>query len=452
MLTILLLVHNQKEQTIRAVEHLRDLAAGGEEFSLILADNASDDGLRDWAEKQEDFSYAYMDHGMEAWGSVLKQLLEAFSPDGDILLMQSRFFPAPGVLEKMRKTLYSSEQCGMAACLTTEAINGEQRPGEDVQSISEASAYMEMHEKDPDFRILGPHCGMYMIKEGLLGERVLIDPDIFSLTVLTTTFTLQLIRNGYHCLLCRSSVAFEEKWEYPEALDGMLGSGRDHELMKKRWGMHYFGMSANPWIRGLIDADEMAAVSVMELGCDCGATLLDIKNHFPNARTIGCDISEAAIEVAKSCTDQAFVADIEKEDMPVPEESLDYVIFADVLEHLRDPAKALRYVLKLLKPGGKLIASIPNVMHVSVMRQLLRGDFTYTETGLLDRTHIHLFTFNEIVKILKESGFEAEIVADRPIPLTDEDRRLIDGLMSLGGGAERFMFEAFQYHVRAKRP
>ena len=452
MLTILLLAHNTKEQTIRAIDHLRRLAEEGEEFALILVDNASTDGLREWAEIQGDFAYAFMENGMEPWGSVIRQVLEAFSPDDDILLMQSRFFPAKGTITGMQELLHENEKCALVTCLTTASLNGEQRPDEELENIGEAEAYMEKHINERSFRILGPHCGMYMLKAEVAAMPDLFDAEIASLMVLTTMLCLKLIRKGYHSLLCRSAIAFEEAWEFPEPLDSILKSGEDKDRIENEWGMHYFGLSANPWIKGLIDADSDRDLRIMEVGCDCGASLLDIKNHFPKAITIGCDISTAAVEVAKSCTDQAFVADIEKEDLPLAEDSLDYVIFADVLEHLRDPAKALRYVLKLLKTGGKLIASIPNVMHVSVMKQLLAGDFTYTDTGLLDRTHIHLFTFNEIVKILKETGFEAEIVADRPISLSEEDKRLVDGLMSLGGGAERFMFEAFQYHVRAKKP
>ena len=54
----------------------------------------------------------------------------------------------------------------------------------------------------------------------------------------------------------------------------------------------------------------------------------------------------------------------------------DYIIFGDVLEHLHDPMAALAYCKDFLKEEGRIIANIPNVMHISVIEELLKGNFT----------------------------------------------------------------------------
>jgi len=71
--------------------------------------------------------------------------------------------------------------------------------------------------------------------------------------------------------------------------------------------------------------------------------------------------------------------------------AFDGVVFKDVLEHVADPAALLRDARSLLRPGGRVIASIPNVAHWTVRLRLLFGHFDYTPTGLLDATHLRFF-------------------------------------------------------------
>ena len=143
------------------------------------------------------------------------------------------------------------------------------------------------------------------------------------------------------------------------------------------------------------------------------------------------------------------MSNIEEENLPFEKDSLDVIIFADVLEHLHDPEKTVRYIRTLLKEGGCILASIPNLMHVSVMRRLLQGDFTYTEVGLLDKTHIHLFTYNEIMRLFQGTGFRVERVATRAVSISESDARLIRTLCAIAPEAKPFMYDTFQYFVRA---
>ncbi len=70
----------------------------------------------------------------------------------------------------------------------------------------------------------------------------------------------------------------------------------------------------------------------------------------------------------------------------------DYVILADVIEHIPDPAAFLRDILQYLPESTKLIISIPNVAFGGVRLALLNGQFDYIDSGLLERTHLRFFT------------------------------------------------------------
>src|SRR6185369_625943 len=82
----------------------------------------------------------------------------------------------------------------------------------------------------------------------------------------------------------------------------------------------------------------------------------------------------------------------------------DHIIFADVLEHLRDPWKALNKAKDLLKEDGSILISIPNIGHNSVIIDLINGKFNYRETGLLDNTHLRFFTRESLTKMVEEAG------------------------------------------------
>lgn len=81
------------------------------------------------------------------------------------------------------------------------------------------------------------------------------------------------------------------------------------------------------------------------------------------------------------------------------------MILADVLEHLADPWETLRQVRRVLAPGGTVVASIPNVRHWQVVRDLLEGRWEYAEAGILDRTHRWFFTRRSLARLFEETGF-----------------------------------------------
>lgn len=95
----------------------------------------------------------------------------------------------------------------------------------------------------------------------------------------------------------------------------------------------------------------------------------------------------------------------------------DYIIFGDILEHLREPEKLLIKAREYLKPDGRIIVSIPNITHWSVRLMILTGNFFYMERGILDRTHLRFYTRRTFKKLLRETGFETVEVAATPTPI-----------------------------------
>ena len=87
------------------------------------------------------------------------------------------------------------------------------------------------------------------------------------------------------------------------------------------------------------------------------------------------------------------------------DQKFDVILLGDVLEHLKNPVDILKQIKSFLNESGYIVCSIPNVAHGSIRLKLLNGIFNYTETGLLDKTHIRFYTFKTIISLLEETGF-----------------------------------------------
>jgi 2-polyprenyl-3-methyl-5-hydroxy-6-metoxy-1,4-benzoquinol methylase len=144
---------------------------------------------------------------------------------------------------------------------------------------------------------------------------------------------------------------------------------------------------------------------VLDVGCDTGylgEVLTTLGNHVS-----GIEIDPITAAEAEKRLERVVVADLDAGtayDQFTPGE-FDVIIFGDVLEHLRDPLPVLRAARPLLAPGGSVIISTPNVAHGDIRLSLLKGNFRYTKTGILDETHLRFFTKDSLVSFLREAGF-----------------------------------------------
>lgn len=146
---------------------------------------------------------------------------------------------------------------------------------------------------------------------------------------------------------------------------------------------------------------------VLECGCASGYTSKVLKESLA-CKVTGIEISaEAAIDARRYC-DRVFVVDIERIDFKelLGDAQFDVITFGDVLEHLREPNTVLEKIHPFLSEDGFVLASIPNVAHLSVALELLSGRFDYRPIGLLDNTHLRFFTKKSIVSLFNNSGYE----------------------------------------------
>lgn len=159
-----------------------------------------------------------------------------------------------------------------------------------------------------------------------------------------------------------------------------------------------------PEVRALVPA---AARRILDIGCAGGRLGAALKADG-GREVVGIEIDPEAAHRARAHLDRVLIGDVERMPLPFPPEAFDCIICADVLEHLRDPWAVLGRLRRLLGPAGTLVASFPNVRHIDILRDLVRGRWTYRTAGILDRTHLRFFTRREFERMLRAAGFTGE--------------------------------------------
>ena len=163
---------------------------------------------------------------------------------------------------------------------------------------------------------------------------------------------------------------------------------------------------------------------------------------------------EAAKDADQFCED-ILVGDIEqfKWLKKYQDIEFDYIVFADVLEHLYEPQAVLVKAKTLLKIDGSILMSLPNIAHNAIIMDLLNDKFTYRKVGLLDSTHIRFFTKNTLEELITKSGLEIAFETASYIePINTEFKNNYDELDSSIALllSEREFGEAYQFIFEAK--
>jgi SAM-dependent methyltransferase len=144
---------------------------------------------------------------------------------------------------------------------------------------------------------------------------------------------------------------------------------------------------------------------VLELGCGSGGTMAWLRSVRTVADATGIELMPDSAAVARAHFDRVITGSIDDPAIPGALPPVDLILALDVLEHLADPAAAVRKLVRLLVPGGAFIASLPQVAHYSVALPLLFGGrWTYREEGLLDRTHLRFFDAAGARALLADNG------------------------------------------------
>ena len=173
---------------------------------------------------------------------------------------------------------------------------------------------------------------------------------------------------------------------------------------------------------------------VLDVGCAMGGYGKLLKRTRPEIFLSGVEMNPRMADTARPFYDEIHVCAMEDVRF---QQKFDLINCGDILEHLIDPWKMLKRFSILLRSGGHLVLSVPNIGHWSIVKALLKGHFQYIPLGLLCIGHLRWFTESSIRDALATAGFEIEIFEKQQIPPTPSGRAFIRHICAAGYGDEQ---------------
>jgi len=146
----------------------------------------------------------------------------------------------------------------------------------------------------------------------------------------------------------------------------------------------------------------LGARTMLDIGCGDGRLAGAIKRKNPAAIVHGCDFSTAAL--ARSAgLDRQYAVDLNVERLPEPDDRFDLVVASEVIEHLIHPDLALVELRRVLRPGGHVVVTVPNVAFWRFRLQALCGD---VPSVTADERHLHSFNASLLQQLVRKAGFD----------------------------------------------
>ena len=146
---------------------------------------------------------------------------------------------------------------------------------------------------------------------------------------------------------------------------------------------------------------------VLDVGCGAGALGSALKAAGVG-HVAGVEGNPDAAAVARARLDRVVEGDLTAVPLPFEHAEFDCLVFADVLEHVSAPDRVLHRYLGFLAADGRVIVSVPNMRFWSVLARLAFDRWSYTDSGIRDRTHLRIFTRRSLLALLAEQGLEVE--------------------------------------------
>lgn len=454
--SIVILTYNQLNYTKMCINSIKLYTKT--DYEIIVVDNASTDGTVEWLKEQRDITIIFNDVNKGFPAGCNQGILKA---DGDvIILLNNDTIVTPRWLDNILTCLNSSEKTG-AVGVRSNSAGANQTIATGYSNFEEMILFAEKFNVsnaahwEERIRLTG-FC--FAVKKRVVNEVGLLDERFFPGNYEDDDYSFRIRQAGYRLMLCGDTfihhydgTSFQNDPTPTEATTNAFYTNQ--KRFTEKWGFNpsYHGFIRVDAINLMNQSDSLRNIRVLEVGCACGATLLKIKHLFPHAELYGIELNQHAAATACNFAN-IQIGDVEKLELNYPHNFFDYILFPDVLEHLVDPWNLLTKFKKYLRPNGEIIASLPNVMHYSIIAQLLTGRWDYADAGILDKTHLRFFTLATIKDMFEKSGYLVEQI-EKIIPpenLNDQKKKFLEYLSAVIPPEIRNELLVYQYIVKAK--
>lgn len=455
--SIIILTYNNLNYNIICLDSIRKYT-DADSYEIIVVDNNSTDGTREWLKEQSDIKLILNDENI-GFPKGCNIGINAAEKNNDILFLNNDTKVTPRWLSNLKTCLYSNDKIGAAASITNNCSNYQSidityKNMEELIEFADRNNISTPEKWEEKTRLVA-FC-MLVKREvinliGNFDERFSpgnFEDDDLSMRIIESNYKLMVCHDSFihhfgsasfnndnskfNALLKENAQKFQEKWHF----------NSNHESIIK---FDVINCINEPFDKVL---------NILQLDCDLSATLLRLKYMYPKARLYGIEtdpnvarICGKIIEVITEDFEENYILNFKEN----KENFFDYIILGNKLQSSSNPWKLLKEIKKFLKPGGYIIATLPNVMHYSVIKTILNGQFICSQNPLLDKSYNKFFTLSDIYNMFDESGYVNPYILQYHNERTHEDDTFLNQICSIVGENMRWHFLSYEYVAKFQR-
>ena len=449
-ISIVVVAHNQSEQLKECLDSIVSTVMPGM-YEIVIVDNGSSDDTGEWVSEIDGISY-WHENEVLGYAQAANQGIRLSGPFNDVFLLDADCVLADNSMFYLMLGLYSDNKVGAIGGITNDYVN-DQKMFIDTQNMVEAQkivATVNSPMRDAYERAIYISDYAILIRRDAIEKVGMLDEEFLGDTYEDKDLCVRINYAGLSVLLCYNSYIFKFFNRHAIYGDNEVENENKKAFLKK-WGFSIdYSNTARDGLIEMIKAENDKPIEVLELGCAMGSTLHRIKRLWSNANVYGIEYDKAVARVAEKMGN-IIQGDVESMEIPYDKKQFDYIICADVLEHLRNPQDALNRFIPYLKDDGYMIISLPNIRHYAVFMMLaLLGRFDYASDGILDSTHLKFFTRDTAKEMIEGTGLRV-VDIKRNYNGHPEDNDYIDKLKMAFDVLDPEELKVFQYYFLAKK-
>lgn len=449
--SIVILMYNNLDYNIQCIESIRQYTEKGT-YEIVVVDNGSTDGTREWLEKQEDLKLVFPNENT-GFPKGCNLGIKAAEKENDILLLNNDIVVTPRWLDNLKKCLYSDENIGAVGPTTNYAWNN-QSIAVSYKSIPEMIEFAETINNSDEakweqkIKLIG-FC--ILVKRAVLNVIGLLDERFSPGNYEDDDLCMRIIESGHKIFLCNDcfihhygNATFKKE---PTKFNNVLAI--NSQKFREKWGFDAPNTEQDKYeILFLVNEAKEKELNMLQIGCSMGVALLRAKYLYPNTHIYGIETDKNITKVASKIVD---ISTKELEDFPLEYDKhfFDYILLGDYICYSKEPWRLLKELREYLKPNGAVIVSVPNFIHYSVIRDILKGNFIYGSSGMVNRQHSNFFTYNDMSKMSEECGYtKVPYVYYWENIRSDEDEKFIKDICSISGEKINWHFMPYKYLIK----
>lgn len=449
---IVLLTYNNLAYNQDCIGSIRRYTAPGT-YELIVVDNASADGTREWLSEQPDLTLRLNDENA-GFPAGCNMGIALAGKDSDILLLNNDTVVTENWLDNLRACLYSAPDIGAAGAVSrhNENLQGLDLAYDTLEQMQERAALNNRSDNRrwEEKAFLIGFC--LLIRREALEKAGPLDEAYSPGYVEDNDYCLRILFAGYRLMLCHDCFVHHYLGsEFRKDLSAFYPVlRRNRALFEGRWGFSTVAFddikfaSLRMYQEGAHDPPER----ILTLNCGIGVTLLKLKFAYPGAKLYGVEPDAAMARVASRF---AQVCAAPADSFPLPcGELFDCIFLGDSLEKTPDPEALLKSLLPRLAEGGQIVGEVQNIAHYAVLKNLLGGAFLFGQ-DLLSRGKRAYFAREDLYELARRCGCAPPHIFHWYSVSGEEEARFIADLSGLAGADRAYLYKTHLFAFRLEK-